>query len=603
MAQSLSLMSTIRHFWTFSAALLVLSCSLFLTPSYALKLQSQTNFQQPVFLPVDEAFIFSSQQQQNTLELLWQITPEHYLYRHQFRFEGKNVTVGEVTLPSGIAYQDKYFGDIEIFREGINIQLPLSNIQPNATLTITYQGCADAGLCYPPESKTVYLTAVHSTSAQNTSTTSLLSQTTTSLDTNNANDLASTLNNAPLWYTLGLFFLLGVGLAFTPCVLPMYPILSGIVLGSGERQSLKRAFGLSFIYVQGMALTYSLLGLVVAAAGAQFQAMLQHPAVLGGISLLFIGLALSMFGVFNLQLPQNMQNKLNQLSNQQQGGKVTSVFVMGLISGLVMSPCTTAPLTGALLFVAQQGDWFSGALTLYVLSLGMGTPLILVGLFGNQLLPKSGPWMDTIKALFGFVLLAVPVFLLERLLSSQITAWLWTVLALSFFAFLLHTGLGMTHSKRRSTVVVAILGLIGTGTWGAQQWLVQSNSTVASHPTLAFQTVSTVAELNAAIASAAANQQPVMVDLYADWCVACKEFDEITFTDNNVQARLASFQLIRVDMSQNTPEDFAILKAFHVLGLPTLMLFNAQGEELQANRISGFLPPDAFINHLNKLAI
>ena len=399
------------------------------------------------FLKADQAFVFDFEQQDNALILRFEIEPGYYLYQHQFKFTAENARFTEVTLPKGENHFDEYFGNQEVYRKTLELIINIEQADKNALFKVKYQGCADKGLCYPPIRKNIpldlvttantqqaVLSALATTDANNAAASDLASTPSTlgrSVEKSEQHRLADSLQNDSLLWVLVAFFIGGLLLSFTPCVFPMYPILTGIIVGQGDKLTNKNAFVLSFAYVQGMAITYTLLGIVVALAGAQFQAMFQHPAVLITLSLLFIFLALAMFGVFNLALPASWQNKLNNLSNKQQGGSLFGVVIMGAISGLVASPCTTAPLTGALLYISQTGDIVIGASALYALSLGMGLPLLILGSSGGKLLPKAGAWMNIIKNSFGLLLLAVPVFLLERFLPEQISQILWALLVLA----------------------------------------------------------------------------------------------------------------------------------------------------------------------------
>ena len=395
------------------------------------------------------------------------------------------------------------------------------------------------------------------------------------------------------------FFVLGIGLAFTPCVLPMLPLLSAIVIGNRtEHSHTWRAFTLSFMYVQGMALTYTLLGLLVVLIGLPFQVALQSPYVLIGLSVVFTLLALSMFGVFTLQLPPSLQTKLTQLSQQQKRGAFFGVFAMGAIAGLVASPCTSAPLSGALLYVAQSGDLVIGALTLYLLALGMGLPLILITVFGNKILPKSGAWMENVKTAFGFVMLALPVFLLSRVLPLDWEPRLWALLGVSFFIWLatqMHTnGIGLLF---RILFLIAAITLAQP----LQNWLWQNNTDHArTHSavknSLEFQSVQSYEELQLVLTK---NPKPLaLLDLYADWCVACKEFEHKTFAEPQVQDALKDVLLLRIDMTNNSENNRTLMKQLSITGLPTLMLFNPQGKEISSHRITGFMEGEAFLQTL-----
>ncbi len=366
------------------------------------------------FIPADQAFVFDFQQNQHDLTLTWQVKEGYYLYRKQVSITPAQANVAALQLPAGEWHEDEFYGKSEIYRQRLSVPVTVNQADKGATLTVTYQGCADAGFCYPPETKVVPLSEVKASAA--------VTPVPAVEKTNDRADLPF----SALWALL-----IGIGIAFTPCVLPMYPLISGIVLGGKQRLSTARALLLAFIYVQGMALTYTALGLVVAAAGLQFQAALQHPYVLIGLSAVFILLALSMFGLFTLQLPSSLQTRLTLMSNRQQGGSAGGVFAMGAIAGLICSPCTTAPLSAILLYIAQSGNMWLGGGTLYLYALGMGLPLILVTVFGNRLLPKSGPWMETVKTAFGFVILALPVFLLERIIGDAWGLRLWAILGVS----------------------------------------------------------------------------------------------------------------------------------------------------------------------------
>lgn len=578
-------------------------------------LSKLTNQQQ--FLPVEQAFRVDFAQQGNQLKLSWQIADGYYLYKDKFKIAGVAVNFSHPQYPPGMPHQDEYFGQTEVYRHQLVFTVPLANIDNDASLKIRYQGCAEAGLCYPVATVEIPLSAV---AASNTlaepsapAATAQPTSNSTSAELAGGNqppisaqtELAERLNQERSFWTLGLFFLLGLGLAFTPCVFPMYPILTSIIVGQGQQLSTGRAFSLSLAYVQGMAITYSLLGLVVASAGVQFQAYFQHPAVLAGISLLFVLLALAMFGVFQLQLPASWQQKVNQVSNQQQGGRLGGALLMGALSGLVASPCTTAPLTGVLLYIAQSGDLAYGALVLYVLSLGMGLPLLLLGATGGKFLPKPGAWMDRIKALFGFLLLSVPLVLLERILPDQVLIMLLSLLLLAFALFLHQTQQQLQRPLWRSvTWLLATLLVAGTLLLNQRFWWPAPQpvaSSAQSSTAGKFIDIKTLADLENELAAAQAADQYVMLDLFAEWCVACKEFEHITFADAGVKSEMAKIRLLRIDVTKATAEDQQVLDKFNVLGLPTLLFFAPNGSELTKSRITGFMPPAQFQAHLAAL--
>ena len=535
------------------------------------------------FTPADQAFVFDFQQNQHDLNLNWQVKEGYYLYRKQISITPAQAQVGPLQLPAGVAHEDEFYGKSEIYRGQLSVPVAVAQADKGATLTVTYQGCADAGLCYPPETKVIPLSEVKA--AAQPAVAPLPSEERTGAKDESGAELPF----SALWALL-----IGIGIAFTPCVLPMYPLISGIVLGGKQRLSTGRALLLAFIYVQGMALTYTALGLVVAAAGLQFQAALQHPWVLIGLSAVFILLALSMFGLFSLQLPSSLQTRLTLMSNRQQGGSVGGVFAMGAIAGLICSPCTTAPLSAILLYIAQSGNMWLGGGTLYLYALGMGLPLILVTVFGNRLLPKSGPWMETVKTAFGFVILALPVFLLERVVGDVWGLRLWAMLGVSFFSWAFISSLNARTPWIR-LVQILLLAAALVSVRPLQDWAFGA-PTAQSQAHLNFTPVDNIDALHRALAQA--EGKPVMLDLYADWCVACKEFEKYTFSDPQVQNALKDTVLLQANVTANGPQDKALLKALNVLGLPTILFFNAQGEEQPEQRVTGFMDAASFSAHL-----
>lgn len=560
------------------------------------------------FVPVDQAFPFNFFQQDHRLTLDWQVKEGYYLYQQRLSFSAENVTLGDIQMEDGQPYRDEFFGDVNIYTNPLFVNIPMQDWQPGAKVIVQYQGCAKAGFCYPPETRVIDIASFTNGDMAPATT---LAQTPRHLETSTTNtstpqplteqdQLASGL--ADNWWTPLLFLALGVGLAFTPCVLPMYPILTSIVLGSGKL-SQRRALGLSLVYVQGMALTYTLLGLVVASAGLQFQAAMQHPYVLIGLSILFVTLALSMFGVYTLQLPSGVQTWLNNLSNKQQGGSSAGVFAMGAISGLVCSPCTTAPLSGALLYVAQSGDLLTGGVALYALAMGMGIPLILVAVFGNKLLPKAGGWMDRVKTLFGFVLLAAPIFLLERILPEMWSTALWSSLGIAAFGWLYHVKNSLEFGgwKQSAVGIIAVLGLFASAQPALNYWFADSTQQ-AQTSEVSFIKIRNVEELQQQLVLAKQAQKPVMLDFYADWCVACKEFEKYTFHDPAVAAQLKQFVLLQADVTRNQAQDIELLQAQQVLGLPTIDFWDAQGNPVSNARLTGFMQAAPFLEHIQRIS-
>ncbi len=557
------------------------------------------------FVPADQAFHFNFSQHENKVSLKWNILPEYYLYQDKIKvIPNKNTQIGNINYPESILHTDEFFGETGIYKKELILNIDLLKATPHSNLTVYYQGCAAAGFCYPPEKVDVPLSAFSTSLKANKDQSENLqenqieiqtkpSPNTNTTNTNNTNKVSSLADN---WWQPLLFLALGIGLAFTPCVLPMYPILTGIVLGGGKL-SHGQTFRLSLLYVQGMALTYTLLGLVVASAGLQFQAALQNPYVLGGLSTVFLLLAASMFGAINLQLPASIQTYLSQLSNQQQGGNNAGVFTMGAISGLICSPCTTAPLSGALLYVAQSGDLLTGAITLYALALGMGIPLILAAMFGNKLLPKAGGWMDSIKTFFGFVLIAAAIFFMERILSPAVSNGIWILWLFLLSCWLFHIS-RLLQVKKFSTALaaIAILGISSSAIFSYHHYFapIKVNQKTALH----FTQITSVDELNQALAQAKADKKAVMLDFYADWCAACKEFEKYTFHDPSVATKLDSFVLLQVNVTETNAANIALLKDLNVLGLPTIDFWNEKGDLLQDARLTGFVKAQPFMAHL-----
>ena len=573
----------------------------------ALSTQAGLFDKKPAFLPVDDAFQFSAAKSENQENVIvnWSIAEGYYLYQEKISVKLNQDETSSFDVPtfsiSPEDYNDPYFGLMKIFKKPVQAIFKASHppLKAEDVVEIAYQGCT-SGFCYPPEVKEIKVADLPIAQIANTEKTSEKSTALSAQPKAEQDRLAESLFNSK--YAVFGFFLLGLGLAFTPCVLPMLPLLSAIVIGQNQRPNMWRAFALSFVYVQGMALTYTLLGLIVAAIGLPFQVALQHPYVMIGLSIIFVLLALSMFGVFTLQLPSSLQTKLSLLSQQQKAGAFGGVFLMGMIAGLVASPCTSAPLSGALLYVAQSGDLFTGAITLYLLALGMGVPLILITLFGNKILPKSGMWMETVKKLFGFVMLALPVFLISRILPDEWTPRLWAMLGTVFFVWFAFqmpkNGTGWVF--RILFLVAAMISVkpLQTWVWGESQAPSAVENKAFSH--IEFKKVKSEAELQQALAE---NNKPlVMLDLYADWCVACKEFEKETFSDPSVQKAFGDMLLLQVDMTKNSEENRALMTKYKVLGLPTILFFNRDGKEIEGSRVNGFMPPVEFLQWIEKIS-
>lgn len=562
---------------------------------------------QDTFLPVDEAFKFDFDQQGNILFIGWDIEPGYYIYQKKLEIIAKEAKIKIPDFADGEIIEDEFFGKTPVYFDSFSVVSKLSDIKDDAVVKVRYQGCAEAGLCYPPEIITLPLTKLVNTNAE-TSTgnniTPVAQDTTMTGGEKEELSFTEQLAQQSFLTNLAIFFAVGVGLAFTPCVFPMFPILSSLIAGQ-QGLSTKKAFRLSFVYIQGMAVTYAALGLVVAALGGQVQGYIQHPAVLISFSLLFVLLAMSMFGWYEIKLPSSMLNKLTSVSNKQQGGSYFGVFSMGVLSGLIASPCTTAPLSAALLYVAQSGDYVVGGVTLYVLSLGMGLPLLLLGTSGGKLLPKAGGWMEQVKTLFGFIMLVVPLILLERILDFD-TILLLAAGLMAATALYLHYWQSTQTAGKLKTLLWAgasVLLLVSALTT-KQVLLPNQNTTLQSADAISkkeFNLLADLAALKVATSEANDNGQIAMVDLYADWCVACKEFEKYSFPAENVQAEFKHFSLLKLDLTETNETSIEIMEEYTVFGLPSILFFDKQGNEVPELRVTGFLDADDFAAHLQKV--
>lgn len=571
---------------------------------------------EPELMPVDKAFAFDAVQDGQVVKVSFVIADGYYMYRDKLQFAIEGGELGDIAKPRGESHHDDYFGSQEVYRSYVEIPVAIKQAGTEATLKVTYMGCAEGKLCFPPTTSALVLKPVTENAgklAVETAQSGDNAATATTVDTSAKQPLTEQdsllnqlLHSDSKLLTLLTFFVLGLGLALTPCVFPMYPILSGIIVGQGQKVSTARAFTLSMTYVQGMALTYSILGLVVASAGMKYQAALQSPPVLIAISLLFVLLSLSMFGVYELQLPSSWQQKMNTLSNKQQGGKLTGVFMMGVLSGLVASPCTTAPLSAVLVYVAQSGDLLQGFITLYILSMGMGLPLLLIGTTGGKLLPRAGAWMEIIKHIFGFLLIMVAIIMLGRIWPGLVSDLLWAVWGICLAGYLIHENktTAFTWKQTVRSVLLQLL-LIGSFAYGVQSVMLSLGygygNTEVKAGTTEFKHISTLAEFKTEIAKAQAEGKPVMLDLYADWCVACKEFANITFKDAAVQQRMSQMVLLTADVTAMNKQDEELLNAYKVLGLPTILFVGADGQLRDDLRVTGFMAPSEFAPHLDHL--
>lgn len=586
---------------------------------------------EPEFLKVDEAFRLSASiDADSAIVATWDIADGYYLYRDRFAFstrDGASVQLSAAELPAGKKKFDEYFGEVEVYYHQVQARVPFSGDTPGAfEVGITYQGCADRGLCYPPKTQWIALSPDGSSAPVGPATAALssvesgASRSGPSEAITEEQALASMLAGSTFLVSLAMFFVAGVGLAFTPCVLPMVPILSSIIVGEGGTVTRSRAFTLSLAYVLGMAVTYAALGVVVGLFGASMnlQSALQTPAVLGVFAAIFVLLALSMFGFYELRLPRFLQDTLDAASRRQRGGRHASVLVMGSLSALVVSPCVSAPLAAVLIYLSTTGDAVLGGGALLALGLGMGTPLLAIGASGGHLLPRAGAWMDSVKAVFGVLLLAVAVWLVERVLPPSVSLLLWSALAIASGVYL---G-ALDFSPRRGwgqlwkalgafAFVYGVVLLIGAAL-GARDPLAPLAPLVAQgsagdseriDAAAVWRPIDGDAGLKSALADSSAVGRPVVLDFYADWCIACKVMERQVFHAPEVQQRLARFELLRADVTENDEADQALLESLRLFGPPSLVFFDAGGEEVTAFRIQGEMGRSQFIEHLDRLLV
>ncbi len=571
------------------------------------------------FLRPDQAFVFSATSPSRDLvRLRWDIADDYYLYRDKTRATTAtvNVHLGQLTVPGGETKVDEYFGEQVVFHGEMLADLPVAAARDVAAVTVdvTYQGCADDGLCYPPIRKSVTVQLASTDSSRS----SLAAAATAGGRMQSEQDaLATTIREGNLFAVLGMFFGFGLLLAFTPCVLPMVPILSGIIVGAGNGRPVPRAraFSLSLAYVLGMALTYTIAGAAFAAAGQQAQAFFQKPWIIALFAALFVWLALGMFGLFNLQVPAWLQERLTGLSNRQKQGTLLGTAIMGALSSLIVTACVAPPLVASLAVIGQSGDVFRGGAALFSLSLGMGAPLLLVGASAGELLPRAGAWMDAVKQIFGVLLLGIAIWMLSRVVPGPVTLGLWAALAfVSGFVLLVRGGRairGGPDAVRRGVgalaIVYGIVMLVGALAGRSDPLQPLAGVTIpratddrggASHAGLAFERIKSLADFERATGAARAAGQPVMFDFYADWCVACKEMEKYTFTDPAVQQALAGALLLQADVTANDQTDQALMQRFGILGPPSILFFGGDGGERPAYRVVGFKRADEFASHV-----
>jgi len=587
----------------------------------------------PQFLHPDKAFELSiAAADADTVRARIEIADGYYLYRDKTRFSiaGEGAALGQYTLPPGEKKVDEYFGEVEIYHKVLDVTLPVTRAPGSAggvDVTAEYQGCAEGGICYPPIKHTVKveLPAAGATPATPPGAAKPAPAQPAAAPLAEDEHFRVLLEQRNFWAVIGAFFVAGLLLTFTPCVFPMIPILSGIIVGQGREITTSRAFVLSLVYVIAMAVTYTVAGVAAALFGQNLQAAFQDPWVLSIFALVFVALAFSMFGFYDLQLPSALQSRLTELSNRQQGGTFAGVAVMGVLSALIVGPCVAAPLAGALIYIGGSGDALLGGTALFAMSMGMGMPLLAVGTSAGKVLPRAGPWMDAVKATFGVLLLGVAVWMISRIVPPQVSLVLFALL-LVIPAIYMHAldplpaaATGWARLWKGVGVVLLVLGLmllVGAFT-GARDPLdplsglragvsagagVPGAGPAPAAATAKFETVRNRADLDARIAAAGAGGRPVLLDFYADWCVECVRMENTTFHDPQVQEAMSRFALLRADVTATGPDDKAMLEAFQLFGPPALLFFDRHGKEMRARRFIGYMKAPEFRALLGQVA-
>lgn len=565
------------------------------------------------FLPADKAFVLEVHAvDQHTLLASFNVTPDYYLYRNKITFSVANdkFHIARVDLPKGEPKNDPNFGQLEVYHQSFQAEIVLDKVDTAQPLTLnaSYQGCSDKGLCYPPIDKTFNVEFVQTLSASPSTVIGKLN-----VPDNDNTQIAKIFKGGSFWLIVSFFFGAGLLLALTPCVFPMIPILSGIIVGRGHKINHTHAFILSLAYVLGMAITYAIAGVAAGYSGNLLSNALQTPWVLGGFAAIFVVLSLSMFGLYELQLPSALQSRLSDTSNKLHGGHLSGVFAMGALSAIIMGPCVAAPLAGALLYISQTHDAILGGTALFVLALGMGAPLLLIGTSAGALLPKVGAWMENVKRFFGVLMLAMAIWIVSPVISVMLQMLLMAAL-LIFSAIYLHALDSLPHNARGLAklgkglgIIALLLGvayLIGAMS-GARDVLRPLgnivHASVEPPANLSFSRIKNNAELDARISQA--NGRVIMLDFYADWCVSCKEMERLTFSDASVQAKLKNAILLQADVTANDADDKALLQRFQLFGPPAILFFAAQGKELTDLRVTGYQDAAQFAASLGNVGL
>lgn len=596
------------------------------------------------FLPVDEAFVGSIEHSENdTLIARWHIEEGYYLYKDKFQFTSQNpsITISSVGLPTGKVKNDPLFGKVEVYYGDIEIPLQITRSaalqesgqgEQNLDLEVASQGCAEDGICYPPIKNMMSVALAANVANPNsksvgipvpetlpeTSRTQPTTEPASDQSLSNTDSIAASLAEKPLLISLALFFGFGLALSLTPCVFPMIPILSGILVGQLDKGQIttRKSFALSLAYVLGMALTYAVIGVIAGSFGKNLQAAFQAPWVLVCFSAVFVILALSMFGFYNIQLPSSWQTRLSSMSENQQTGSLQGAALMGIFSAIIVGPCVAPPLAGALIYIGQSGNALLGGIALFIMGLGMGVPLLLLGASAGKLLPRAGVWMESVKHVFGVMMLGVAIWLLERILPAPVTLALWGCLLIGSAVFMgaLHTlteiSSGWQRLWKALGIVLLLYGtllIIGAASksddvFHPLKYLTASHQPESPQSSVThFQQIKGLSGLEAAIQSAQVQNRPLMLDFYADWCIECKRMEKNTFTDPVVQQQLANMMLVQADVTPNDTEDQALLRSFELYGPPAILFFDPNGKEQRHLRITGYADPESFSNHIKKI--
>lgn len=570
---------------------------------------------EPELLDVEDAFAFSHQiNPQGVLELKWAVANDYNLYRDKIKthlVEG-DATLEKLVLPEAVMTDDPLFGKTAVYQGEFTALLPVSAISAASEIEIEYQGCSiSSGVCYPPVKKYVKLDpSTISTAAIASVPANIATATVGNADLSESDQIADTLKNSSVFIVILTFFVFGLLLAFTPCIFPMIPILSSIIIGQGDKLTTRRAFTMSLVYVLAMSVTYTLAGVLAGMFGENLQAAFQNPWIIGSFVAVFILLSFSMFGFYELQLPSSIQSKLTNLSNKQEGGTLTGVAIMGFLSALIVGPCVAPPLAGALIYIGQTGDALLGGTALFAMSMGMGLPLLLLGTSAGKLLPRAGAWMDNVKAVFGVALIGVAIWMAERIVPAEVTILSWALLFIISAVYMgafestadktgwmkLVKGLALAFFVYGAMLMVGLLGGSTSVLQPLKVFQGGGSSTQAASEKLDFTIIKSVEDLESELAKG----NRVMLDFYADWCISCKEMEQFTFTKPSVHQALKGVTLIKADVTANDDIDKALMKKFGIIGPPAILFFNGQGQEQKAQRVIGFKDAEAFTATINQ---